>query len=1068
VCARRSGLWSPRALRAVRAQERPCCFYPPDSSMCPRDCRYPVLLLASLCILFGAGHRSAATHPEINPASRLVEELMLRLKDFPGSGPRVSILTAYHFCRAATSPGVIPQNQCTAKGPSERLLRRLAAHVSRSSRANAAVDGLHATAAIEIVSGNPDAIDRAISALGSANHTAPVLADLAAAHLRRAQVRQSVRDVVIAIDAAARALDSEPENRPALFNLALGLHWFGLENEARATWRQFLSVDSTSAWADEARSHIDALYASAAASLPLSPPWMYGADAPDSALTAYATAAPAQAQSGGQALLERWGVSLLIGDSALSSTLLRQASVLAGVLERQRGDATLGDAVRAIQNHAGDSIRTRLLAGAHSSYTVGRDASRRGDYRIAKNIFSSLASENTDSKILSQWATISLAATLTSQDSIHKAMQFLEALTTQVDTARHPSLAATTYSRIGTILMNKGEHDKAMKAFEQALRLAGRTAERESIGAVQLSLAQTQLKLGHSNAAYEWIYCALRNLHRYHITNFDVLYLTTQLAMDQGLTHAAVRIQSEGLESVTRSGGQSAVVARLSRARALSASGKSTAAIEEVERARFSLESFRPGTSRKKFEAEMLLAEADAVLPHQPRRATILLDSVIRSLPNTDQLSAALALRSEALIAVGEFDRAETDLHRTAGLVKERPSTGGAVAKRVEKLSRRLVMQYVNTGKNIDALEFVETARAASIPQGRLPDQLLLPNPYGQTVIQYLLVGDTLLTWAIVGPGIHLTRRTIPRQRLSQTIAATRLALELRQGDDVLLPNVQLLHEWLIRPVETQIGTAGTPLVIITDGELGSVPFSALYNARRRRYLLEDHALRFARSLNDALADSTRVTGSEEALLMVADPAFDIRAYPDLERLAAARVEADSIEMEYSTANVIRGVDAHQPGLEAALQRANILHFAGHAFYDDMDPAQSFLLLAPFPNVRGSGVWSATEIARLDLRHVRVAVLAACETLRSENRWPNEFQGLAAALRNAGAKGVIGSRWRVSDDLTQALMIRFHREYRASGDGAGALRAAQLSFLRSTDPIHRSVTTWAGFEYMGN
>jgi CHAT domain-containing protein len=74
--------------------------------------------------------------------------------------------------------------------------------------------------------------------------------------------------------------------------------------------------------------------------------------------------------------------------------------------------------------------------------------------------------------------------------------------------------------------------------------------------------------------------------------------------------------------------------------------------------------------------------------------------------------------------------------------------------------------------------------------------------------------------------------------------------------------------------------------------------------------------------------------------------------------------------------------------------------------------------------------------------------------------------GLSAALIGAGAEGVVGSLWRVDDQHTRELMIAFHRAYRASGDPAAALHAAQLALLRSPDASLRSPAAWAGFVHI--
>jgi CHAT domain-containing protein len=95
-------------------------------------------------------------------------------------------------------------------------------------------------------------------------------------------------------------------------------------------------------------------------------------------------------------------------------------------------------------------------------------------------------------------------------------------------------------------------------------------------------------------------------------------------------------------------------------------------------------------------------------------------------------------------------------------------------------------------------------------------------------------------------------------------------------------------------------------------------------------------------------------------------------------------------------------------------------------------------------------------------------VLSACETLRGTGgSTAGGFEGLAGAFLAAGSTGVVGSLWRVDDALAHALMGEYHRAYAATGDGAGALRTAQLRLLGSGDPARRSPAAWAGFHYAG-
>jgi CHAT domain-containing protein len=111
---------------------------------------------------------------------------------------------------------------------------------------------------------------------------------------------------------------------------------------------------------------------------------------------------------------------------------------------------------------------------------------------------------------------------------------------------------------------------------------------------------------------------------------------------------------------------------------------------------------------------------------------------------------------------------------------------------------------------------------------------------------------------------------------------------------------------------------------------------------------------------------------------------------------------------------------------------------------------------------------TAAELGARDLSHVRLVVLAACETLRARDGSSAGFAGFAGALLAAGAGGVVGSLWRVDEERTNALMEEFHAAYRRSWDGDGALRQAQLALLGSDDPALSSPSAWAGFRFAGN
>jgi CHAT domain-containing protein len=377
-----------------------------------------------------------------------------------------------------------------------------------------------------------------------------------------------------------------------------------------------------------------------------------------------------------------------------------------------------------------------------------------------------------------------------------------------------------------------------------------------------------------------------------------------------------------------------------------------------------------------------------------------------------------------------------------------------------------VVMHRLATGRPAEALAYLDRGRASLAPVGGGGPAAAHPAPRNEVALQYALIGDTLLAWT-VGRRLELYRAAVDTAQLVRSIERVRRQLEGAAGETALRAELGPLYEQLIRPVEGRLGAPGAPLVIVADGELASVPFAALYDARRGRYLVEDRPLRFAASLREAwraAAPGRRAAGDA---LFVADPAFDAARHLGLARLSDAAGEVREIAAGYPRARLLADAGATPGALRAALGGAGLVHYAGHAVFDDERPERSYLLLAAAPGEPAS-VLQAAEIAQMDLRHVSLVVLAACQTVRTGPGRAAGFSGLAGAFLAAGAGGAVGSLWDVDDRLTRALMIEFHQAWRASPDGPAALRQAQLRLLRSPDSALRSPAAWAGFRYAGS
>ena len=112
-------------------------------------------------------------------------------------------------------------------------------------------------------------------------------------------------------------------------------------------------------------------------------------------------------------------------------------------------------------------------------------------------------------------------------------------------------------------------------------------------------------------------------------------------------------------------------------------------------------------------------------------------------------------------------------------------------------------------------------------------------------------------------------------------------------------------------------------------------------------------------------------------------------------------------------------------------------------------------------------------LATLDLSHVRLAFLSACDTAlgMSGPQLLDESTHLASAFQLAGFAHVVAAQWAVNDVLAARLASDFYT--RLAGSGTGQLdpdRCAQAlrdAVARQRDSHPRRAYLWAGYIHAG-
>ncbi len=1025
-------------------------------------------VVTSLCL-------AAENNAHTAPANALLAQLRTTIGTSRLIGPRLTVSRGYQPCVAAAGayPDTLPPTCGTAAPPSRRIAR-LSTRAAAAVQESAHPDALHALAIIDLLWADREGktINRSISHLQRAarlsDRPAPILADLAAALIVRAARTQTPRDLLDAIQAADSAAFLEPANLAARHNLALALDRLGVDGQAERAWKAYAALGKKDGWRREARERATAL------GLARGHPPRPGAGASTTTLARYAAAAPQDARRWGwEDLLDRWGAAVLRGDEAGAELPLRAAEALGAELERRGGDGTLAQAVRAIRATRAGTTDRQALARVHRHTAVAHRTF--GELKFDSMAVHARAALATpaQSSAPRQWARHYLGVAGVVDGEWAETEALYADLLSEVDSLRSPALVGNAYVIWGTALLRTGRYQDARDRYQKASRALARTGEREQLGKVEYMLASTEFELGITADAYASAHRCLRVLRGEHSSRWlhSMATVMAENAAREGLMRTAALLLDEGIAVAERAGEPYVVEGLVRRAQLRIATGDTARAAGDLTRAEGLIRDLREGQIQTWLVADLRESRASSLVRAAPRQAMARLDSVI-AVPGGSRtpirLLRAFVARAGARLASGDAPGATRDMDRAAAIVRENADSVRAAPLRSSLLRNargvfdRLVMLQIARGDTARALRTMDWSplpRRSGPGGGETGEGWRVPR--GTVAVAYALVGDTLLAWTVSGDGVRLTRATVPRDTLARRIERVRSLLELGAPPSTLRPRLAELYDVLLRPLADRLKGA-EELVLIPDGELSDVPFAALYDRAAGRYLMETHVVRLGASLR-GVAGPRRAGGSGQAVF--AAPAYGPGAHPGLQALPLAAAEVRTVAALYPGARVLNG-SARRGALEGALREASVFHFAGHAVLDEERPERSFLALTPA--ARGdSASLTVAEIEAMDLRHLRLVVLSACETLRARGGRSPGTRGLGTALVDAGAAGVVGSLWRVDDTLTQALMVEFHVAYRRTGSAPAALRHAQLRMLRSGDPGRASPAAWAGFQYTG-
>ncbi|HEV7240103.1 MAG TPA: CHAT domain-containing protein [Thermoanaerobaculia bacterium] len=904
-----------------------------------------------------------------------------------------------------------------------------------------AVETRHAAGVAQLLIDQYVASRDALARTADESKHAAIWNDLAAARLAVAVHEERMAELPFALDAANRAIELDPRSPEAHFNRALILERMGTHEAARQAWKRYLALEPNSEWSNEAHEHLRKLGAATRLEFDKEIGRAAG-DRP--AIATLVRRFPQQARLYGEdTLLGEWADARVANDAVRAAERLVLVRAIAEELFAANGERLLLDVVTILERTPSIAI-----AEAHRRYRDARGAAKERRHEEAEKLFHDAEpSLRAAGSPLANAAAYFAAQCAFDLNRAGESDQLLQTLRPRIDPA-YRALSAGIEWTLARNANAAADWGTAVRYAAQSSATFSDLGERGNAATTATIRAAALERIGATDLAWRQFAEALAQLDGNGPRIASILHAAAVGLAAADHYDAAEAVMDVAIE--TESNPQVRTVVLTVRARLAERAGNLPAAHRWLGEARAELKNVTGREAREARNAQIEIAAAVLQRASDPSAAISALDASISFFEGHDlfiYLPDAYLQRARAHRAAGRTEDAVGDYRaalREIDRQRENVSPGAVTVAFLDVAAQtidEIIDLHLERGEIAEAFAVADRAHALAARDYR-PASV----PDGVAVVEYAVLPHAVAIFCVTREGIAAARVPIERKALSTRVLSFASRLQAREN---VRAEAEALNALLIAPVSKHIGAA-RELVIVPDRLLHMLPFSALHDGRQ--YLIQDYALRVAQSI--AMTDGRAEARPASNAIVIADPRSD---------LPLSRSEAERIAAMHG-ATILEGKAATRARVIDAIAGSTLVHYAGHA--DSNAESYGALLLASEGN--DSGLLSASDIARLDLRARPLVVLSACGTLRGETTHVAGMPSLARAFLTAGASAVVGTLWEIDDDTAAFLFIRFHESLDAGEVPAGALRAAQIAMLQSSDPRMQHPASWSAVEVLSN
>ncbi|WP_370495605.1 CHAT domain-containing tetratricopeptide repeat protein [Trichodesmium erythraeum] len=301
------------------------------------------------------------------------------------------------------------------------------------------------------------------------------------------------------------------------------------------------------------------------------------------------------------------------------------------------------------------------------------------------------------------------------------------------------------------------------------------------------------------------------------------------------------------------------------------------------------------------------------------------------------------------------------------------------------------------------------------------------------------------------------------------------------------------LDQKLMQPVRQLLGSQ-KQILISPDSSLNLIPFEALVD-ENNRFLVENYSFTYLSSGRDLLTFTSTPRNTSPAVLLgyptysekdqVTIKSKDRFGVSDLglPGLPGTEEEVKAIGELLGVEPLLRGAATEEAVKQ--VQSPFILHIATHGLFETIEDPEKYPTVNKDSLLRSSlalagvkeeqidgdnGLLTALEAAGLNLLGTELVVLSACDTGLGGISPGEGVYGLRRAFAIAGSQSQVISLWKVDDQGTKDLMVKYYQRLLGGDMGrTEALRQTQLEMLGGeAGEKYSHPYFWASFIPSGN